>query len=330
MNTNKTILISGITSSIGISLAKLLVSKGYRVRGFSRSIDKASHLLDHPSIKLFKQDLLDQKKMHQLSEDVYAIVHLAALSKPFGKYADFYKTNVRGTDVISQAAINHRVHRFIHVSTPSLYFAFKDAKEISETTLPCKPVNHYAMTKKMAEELILQKIHSGLNPIIIRPRAIFGPHDEVLFPRLLKAAKTLGIPKFTRKSPIVDITYVDNVASALLCAIEANDCCVGEIYNITNGEPAPLFTILQSLLEKLSLPYRSYYFPYFLAFPIAKILEIFSTFTGKEPLFTPYTVGVLTYSQTLSIEKAKKELLYTPHISLEEGIHRYVSWLQNS
>lgn len=296
------------------------------VLGFARRIDPVKELLSHPSIQLQSADLNDEASIAKICEGASVVVHLAALSTPWGKYGDFFRVNVEGTSSILRASYHAKLKRFIHVSTPSIYFDYRDRFEIAEgDPLPKRSVNTYAATKKMAEELVDA---SGLPAITLRPRAIFGPHDKTLFPRVLKACQNKGIPSFREKSPIVDITYVDNVAHALWLAINAPSSCSGQKYNITNGEPLPLEEILGRLFAALSLPLHTRRIPYSLAYILAGFSELLGKLTRKEPLLTRYGVGALAYSQTLLLEKAKRELNYQPIITLNEGIKRYADWLQ--
>src|SRR6185437_15399197 len=110
----------------------------------------------------------------------------AALSSPWGKYKDFYQANVLGTENLIKAAPKDA--RFIHVSSPSIYFDFSEKHNIKEDDpLPRKPVNYYVKTKLMAEALIDKAFNEQqLNVITIRPRAIFGPYDRAILPRILK------------------------------------------------------------------------------------------------------------------------------------------------
>lgn len=323
------IVISGVTSSLGIRLALMLAEKGFKVLGFARHIDSVKNLLAHPLIRLQAADLNDEILMQSLCSSAEVVVHLAALSSPWGKYADFFQTNVEGTKSIIRAAGNANLKRFIHVSTPSIYFDYRDRLNITEKDpLPRSCVNAYAATKKMGEEVVDLAFQSGLPTITLRPRAIFGPHDKTLFPRVLKACQGGGIPSFKKKGPIIDITYVDNVAHAICLAIIAPTSCLGQKYNITNGEPAPLADILEQLLSELSISLKTRHVPYSLAYMAAMASELKGYLLGKEPPLTRYGVGVMTYSQTLSIEKAKQELNYQPIISLKEGIKRYADWFQ--
>jgi nucleoside-diphosphate-sugar epimerase len=322
------IVISGITSSLGIALSLLLAEKGIGVLGFARRIDPVKEILSHPLIQLRSVDINDEVLMREICSHAEGVIHLAALSAPWGKYADFFRVNVEGTQSMIRAASHSKIKRFVHVSTPSLYFNYHDRLDISETdALPLSSVNAYAATKKMAEEAVDLAFSEGLPAITLRPRAIFGPHDKTLFPRVLKACQEGGIPTFRKKSPLVDVTYVDNVAHAVCLALNAPASCLGQKYNITNGEPALLENILELLFAQLSLPLRTRRIPYFIAYSIALLSELKGRLTGKEPLLTRYGVGVMNYSQTLSIEKAKQELNYQPIISINEGIKRYVDWL---
>ena len=49
---------------------------------------------------------------------------------------------------------------------------------------------------------------------------------------------------------------------------------------------------------------------------------------GAEPILTRYTVGLLTFSQTLAIDAAQHELGYQPQVSLQEGIAQFADWWQ--
>ncbi|MGD0665591.1 MAG: NAD(P)-dependent oxidoreductase [Rhabdochlamydiaceae bacterium] len=323
------IVISGITSSLGISLAKRLAAKGILVVGFARHIDKVKKSLNHPLIKLITADLNDAALMKSICSEAHGIVHLAALSTPWGKYDDFYRVNVDGTRSIIEAALDAPLSRFVHISTPSIYFDYTDRLDISESDkLPKRSVNAYAATKKLAEEVVDHAFSQGLPCITLRPRAIFGPHDQALFPRVLKVCQKGSFPCFRKNSPIIDITYVDNVAYAIELALEAPSSSLGEKYNITNGEPAPLWNILELLLSQLSIKVEKRQVPYLLAYGAALFSEFKGRMTHQEPLLTRYGVGVMAYSQTLSIEKAKRELKYDPNTTIKEGIKRYAEWLQ--
>ena len=99
----------------------------------------------------------------------------------------------------------------------------------------------------------------------------------------------------------------------------------GNIYNITNGDPTEFKNILDKLFTELGerANYRkmNINLMYFVASVIELFYKLFRIY--KEPMITKYTIATLGYSQSLNIEKAKKDLDYNPKITLEEGIKKY-------
>jgi len=191
------------------------------------------------------------------------------------------------------------------------------------------PINHYIKTKRLAEELI-DKAHQekNLGVITIRPRAIFGPFDRAIIPRLLKAEKNGVLPVIGSGENIIDITFVDNVVESLVLAAKADRIHCGKKYNITNDEPQVLIKIITTLYKALQRPLKVKYIPYPVAKKIAYCLEALYSlpFISKEPRLTAYSAGVLALGQTLNIDAAKKDLGYKPIVSIEEGIQLFATW----
>lgn len=316
------VLITGISSSLGYYTAKALLKKGYFVGGLSRSIPK--NCLE--KTQYYSCDITDYPKVSEISQNYDTIIHMAALSSPWGKKKDFFKINEEGTKNLLKAALKQGVKRFIFISSPSIYFEYKDQFYIEEAALSNKPVNDYAASKQAAEKWVDQASQMGLETFILRPKAIFGPKDRVLIPRMIHAIQSKGIPRFFKEDILVDITYVENVADAIVLAVQADSKYAGSKYNITNDEPVLLHQAIAKILQQIGYPYRERKIPYPLAKFIAFFSEKISFITHKEPLLTRYTVGALSFSQTLCIAKAKKELGYEPKVSIEEGMNRYKKW----
>ena len=100
---------------------------------------------------------------------------------------------------------------------------------------------------------------------------------------------------------------------------------VGNIYNITNGEPQCFKDLLEELFDKLGVKPKYMFININVIYFISCLIELFyKTFRiYKEPMLTKYNVCTLGYSQTLDITKAKKDLKYKPIITLSEGIEKY-------
>lgn len=321
------ILVTGATGFLGKRTAVMLKEAGHEVIGMGRNMIKGDELELH-NVHFFNANLLDYDTMKQAFYKADAVVHCAALSSPWGKYDDFYQANVVATTNVIKACEEFDVKRLVHISTPSLYFRYDDRLNVAENDpLPDKKVNHYAQTKWLAEVEVQAAAEKGLETIILRPRAIFGPEDTTILPRLILANEKSGIPKFNTDEVIIDLTYVDNVVHAIKLSLIAPKKCLGEIYNITNGEQVSLHGILGKLFQTLNIPMKTKPLPYSLVFNISGLLEwVYQTFTKKEPVLTRYSVSVLGKSQTLNVEKAKKLLGYKPIVSVDEGVDLFAIW----
>lgn len=319
-------LVTGATGFLGLKLAMRLNQMGYEVTGSGRNPLIGQQLVQ-AGIRFLPTDLADETAMVQACNGQDVVFHCGALSSPWGPYRSFYESNVLGTRHVITGCKKHGVKRLIHVSTPSLYFHFRDQLEIHESDpLPPRFANHYAKTKWMAEQEVDRAFQQGLPVITIRPRALFGPGDNAILPRLLKANERGWVPLINGGQVLLDVTYVENVVDALLLCEQAPEAALGKKYNITNEEPVYLRDLLETLFQGLEQPFRYKKIPYKAAYGMASMMEMAARISGKEPTLTRYTVGVLGKSQTLDISAAKNMLGYQPKVRIEEGIEVFIRW----
>ncbi|MED4959704.1 NAD(P)-dependent oxidoreductase, partial [Paenibacillus macerans] len=211
-------LVTGATGFLGGHLARRLVREGWDVTGIGRNPEQGRRL-EAEGIRFRNQDLRDESGTAAACTGQDAVFHCAALSSPWGKYRDFYGCNVEAARILAEASLREGVRRFIHVSTPSVYFDYVPRLGIRESEpLPVKGANHYAVTKRLAEQVVERYHAMGLPSVIIRPRAVFGPYDQALFPRIVAASGKSGVPLIGGGKALIDATYVDNAVDALLNA----------------------------------------------------------------------------------------------------------------
>jgi nucleoside-diphosphate-sugar epimerase len=320
------IVVTGGTGFVGKHLALTLKQLGEDVRVIGRN-DRVGETLREWGIDFQLVDLTNLGQTTAALDDIEMVYHCAALSSVWGRYQDFYRANVLGTRHVIQGCLANQVSRMVYISTSSIYFDFKDRLNISEDgAFGDRQVNDYTTTKKLADLEVQRAIADGLPGIIIRPRGIFGPGDSALLPRLLRASQTTGIPLIRGGHFWTDLTYIDNLISALVLCRAGGDRLNSQIYNISNGEPIYFHDLLKSIDEHLADSLRIKPMPRTVATGIATCLELGHRVLGlnQEPLLTRYTVGVLGYSQTLNIQKARAELGYNPKVSLATGIARSI------
>ncbi len=328
-----TTLVTGATGGLGRNAVDALLTQGTRVRATGRDATQREHFIAHGA-DYVPADLahLTPATLDALLDGVDTVWHCAALSSPWGAYDRFYAANVQATAALAEGAVKRGVRRFVHISTPSIYFDYQHHADLPEAYRPARFANHYAATKMLAEDAIQQQVRHqhATHFVVLRPRGLFGPHDRVVLPRILHLLKLRGgvLPLPRGGAARMDLTYLENVVHAMQCATTA-DVPSGAVYNITNHAPATLRDLLDQLLGKqLGLRYRIRAVPYPAMALAARAMEAASAITQREPLLTRYSAAALHYDMTLANDRARIELGYVPPIDMAEGIRRTAHWLR--
>ncbi|MBV7327063.1 NAD-dependent epimerase/dehydratase family protein [Chloroflexi bacterium TSY] len=320
------ILVTGGTGFLGSHLTRALVADGHHVQILGRNFAHVQELLS-AGTQPIKSDLRDRETIAAACARVDAVYHVGALSTDWGKPSDFYAINVGGTEAIIEGCLRHNVQRLIHISSPSVIFDGYDHENVTETKpYASRFLSDYAWTKKLAEDRVNAASERGLQTVIIRPKAIFGPGDRTLLPRLIKTARQGRLPQFGTGQNLVDLTYVDNVVQALRLCLDIR-AAIGRTYFVTNDEHILLWKVIRELLQQVGLSPNLPTIPTPVAQTIALFMEKWATITHRTPLLTRYSIAVLTCTQTYDISAARTDLGYTPHISVEEGIKRTIEAL---
>lgn len=329
----KKILITGASGFVGGRLLKSLKQTYPQAEllGTGRRNDRKAEFAAL-GCRFEAADLINLADCARLVEGADVVIHCAGLSSPWGTYQEFYSANVQATLNLLQTAQATGTRRFILISTPSVYFTYKDNFNIKESDpLPNPMVNHYATTKYQAEQETLKLNRPDFETIALRPRAIIGAEDAVIFPRVLRAYQEGRLKIVGDGKNIVDLTCVANVIRAVEACVTAEHSAFGEVYNITNGEPRPLWESIGHFLKALDLPPVTKKIPAAVALTAASLNEFIHRYFlgGREPALTRYSIGILSTSMTMDISKAREKLGYTPVQSTLEGVQEFVEWYKN-
>src|SRR5580692_11089865 len=122
------------------------------------------------------------------------VIHAAARASPWGTRAEFFLQNVQATQNVVRFCERRGCPNLIYLSSSSVFYRHEHQFNLTEAS-PIGPtfVNEYAASKYDGELAIGR--YSGAT-VILRPRAVFGPGDTVLFPRILRAARRGQFPLF--------------------------------------------------------------------------------------------------------------------------------------
>jgi nucleoside-diphosphate-sugar epimerase len=252
------------------------------------------------------------------------VIHAAARSSPWGSYQEFHRQNVEATENVVELCKQKNVSKLIYISSSSVFYKEGDQLQIYEED-PIGPdfVNTYAQTKYEGE--LVAKEFPG-KVVILRPRAVFGPGDTVLFPRILRAAQSQRMVKISRPGPaaVGDLIYIDTLVDYMLTAALVE--CSGE-FNLTNNQPVEIISFLESVFEQLDLPKPTREVARDRAMKFAGLLEfVYGTFLPwMEPPITKFGVGVLGFSKTFNVQRCL-DALGPPSVDLKTGIAEFVAW----
>lgn len=312
------VLITGATGFLGMALTEFLAHKGFTVVATGRDPQRCATL----RARGFETHICDLSR--PLAPDMFgpcdAIIHVAALSAPTGPRAAFEAANVEATRHIVELARVMGIHRFVNISSPSIYFALRDQLGVCEADPLPAPFNHYARTKAEAESLVLTT--PEIRPISLRPRGIYGPGDTTLLPRLLNAARARPLPLFRQGRAKIDLTHVQDVCRAILAALQAPLSAQGQAYNISGGEVLPTRDVIEMTCQRAGVTARWRPMPLRPALMAARGVEaLYTLWPGaSEPKITAYALALLAFEQSLNIDKAARDLDWRPSIRFDQGL----------
>ncbi|MCD0247909.1 NAD(P)-dependent oxidoreductase [Xanthomonas melonis] len=309
------ILVTGASGFVGGAfLRRFHATPGVEIHGIGR---RASDLPNYHRIDLSQPFALDWRP------DV--VIHAAALASPWGTRAQFHRHNVQATANVVDFCMRHGCPRLLYVSSSSVFYREQHQYDLDEDS-PIGPafVNTYAHTKYLGETLL--DAYPG-QAAILRPRAVFGPGDTVLFPRVIAAARKGALPRFVGQTePVMgDLIYIDTLCDYLYRAATAPR--LQPSYNLTNAQPVDLQQLLLDVLARLHLPLPQRELRIGTALRMASVVEgayRLLRLRGEPPI-TRFGVGAFAYSKTFNPQRTLADL-GTPSVGLEEGLDAFVRW----
>ncbi|MGE5355236.1 MAG: SDR family NAD(P)-dependent oxidoreductase [Deltaproteobacteria bacterium] len=176
---NTRILITGATGFVGSNVVRQLVFSGYKeVYCLYRSTAKLSLIEDIAGeIKLIKGDLLDIHALDEILSQIDLVIHTAAMvsfRKTDGK--SMMQTNIEGTANLVNLCLEHKIKRFIHVSSIAAFGRKENGKMMDETCEweSSKINSDYAISKYLSEMEVWRAFAEGLKGAIVNPSVIIG------------------------------------------------------------------------------------------------------------------------------------------------------------
>jgi 2-alkyl-3-oxoalkanoate reductase len=320
-----TVMVTGGNGFLGGAIVRQLLQQGDTVRSFSRQLAPA--LVDL-GVEQRQGDLADAAAVAAALEGCDLVYHVAAKAGVWGKYREYHRTNVVGTENILTACRRHGIRRLVFTSSPSVVYHGVDQNGVDESEpYPRHFLSPYPRTKARAEQLVLEANSPELATVALRPHLIWGPGDPHLIPRIIERARAGKLRRIGRKSKLVDTIFVENAAAAHLQAghrLSANSPIAGQAYFLSQGEPLPLWDFINRILALANLPPVEKTISVFSAYNAGRVLEWVYRLLGLqgEPPMTRFVARQLSTAHWFNLSRARHDLGFAPAISIEEGLRR--------
>ena len=345
MSHPKKLLVTGAGGFIGGRVVEgCHLSGSYDVRAGIRRWASAARLARFP-VEIALCDVLDEAQVRDAIQGVQAVVHCALGDD---------EVTIQGTRQMLQAAHQHGVERFIHISTVEVYGDVSG--ELDETAPYRDNADEYGRMKIEAEKIAWQYHDKGLPVCVIRPSVVYGPFSKfntIRFAHRLQSGRW-GLFKGYGEG-ICNLVYVDDLVLGVMAALERDEA-VGEAFNISGPDQTTWNGYIEALNEALGLgPLREIDLlaiksRSMLLMPVRetarmllakhrdRIMKIYERYDLAKKLMkrtetslkttpTPQELKLYNRRAAYPIAKAKQRLGYEPRFDMRRGLEMSVRWL---
>jgi dTDP-glucose 4,6-dehydratase len=213
----------------------------------------------------------------------------------------FINTNVLGTQLLLDASREHKVQRYLQVSTDEVYGSLGPDGSFSEET-PVLPNNPYSATKAGADFLVRAAGRShGLDTVITRCSNNYGPYQfpEKLIPLMVaNCLEDKKLPVYGDGMHVRDWIYVIDHNTAINTVLRKGKA--GEVYNVGSMYDVPNIEVVKMLLKILDKP--------------ESLIEYVKDRPGHDRRYA------------MDATKIRTELGWEPVHSFEEALKQTVDW----
>lgn len=311
----KKVLITGANGFIGGTLMRYYQNQGQDVIG----VDLVGNGAD-----ILEGDISQPDTISHLLKECDVIVHTAALVSNAMQDSDMWRVNVLATRNLITAAKEHKVRRFVQISSVVAYGNSAEG-ELDENQPVHADGGSYVLTKLASEHVVLsEQANDDIEIVILRPGDAYGPGSRPWIITPLEAISKNQFMLPEKGEGFFRPIYIDDLVRGIATATSHPDAA-GEIFNLscegymlTKDYFAPHYEWLQKkgpMLVSTKLALR-----------ISSIASTMANLMGNLNEASPSTVMQLSTKSWFSIKKAEHILGWRPEVSFEEGMKTTHEW----
>lgn len=246
-------------------------------------------------------------------------VHLAAYVGDWGPRSEYEATNVAGTRHVLTALVEGGASCVIHISSISV-MGFHPAPDSDELVMPFGSGDAYSDTKAAGEQIARELQQRGAPVVILRPGDIHGIGSDPWVERPLKMMRSGQMMLVGGGQGHYGPVHVENLIDAIFLAVQVPSAR-GQTYIITDGRnDITIGEWFRRLAQATGAPPPHRNMPAGVVSGVGLLLEGLATVFGFKPPITRNAVRYITRTGGYSIDKARRELGYSPRLSLEEAL----------
>ena len=323
------IFVTGGTGFTGSHLVRRLLAQGHQVVALDNQPGRLYDELKALGAELHIGSVADRELVDRLTAGCEVVHHLAAAFRQVNLPKSVYwNVNVEGTRYMLEAALKHGVRKFVYCSTCGVHGNVENPP--GDETAPIAPADYYQSTKYDGEQVVPEYVKRGLNVVILRPSAIYGPGDPDRFAMLFKRVKKGRFLMCGDGQSLYHPVYVENLVDAFLLAAES-DRGNGEAYLIADEKYQTLNELVTAIGEALNVKLKIIHIPYWPVWLVALVVEmVYKLLPGIDPPIFRRRVNWFKQNRAFSVAKAAAEIGYVPMVGIAEGLRKTGEWyIQN-
>ena len=320
-------VITGASGHIGYALLVKLIEKGEKVRILIRRNEARFDALDCEKVFGDVNDAASLLSAFRGADTVYHLAGVIDINN--GDDSLVWKVNYEGVKLVCAACREAGVKKLVYASSVDAFKPLPFNAVMREVSVfePETLEGTYAKTKATATNFVFEECKKGLPAVVVYPGACIGPYDYKVsnVGEMVRMCLHGSIPA-SLNFGAYNFVDVRDVADGMIAAAEKGK--VGEGY-ILCGEQISADEFVATCLRTCGKQAPKLKIGKGIATISAPVMEVYYKISKTTPLFTRYSIRKISSNCNFSIEKAKKELGYSP-MSVAQSIRDMVAWIREN